>query len=455
MTILLATATLTSQSPPLGWAVFAFIAVAIAAGWLASRIAWTAPAIVVATAPFAWYHQFGPTEITVSKAAFVGVVLGVGFALARDPGRRARALSALRSNQASLPFAALVVWSGLSALWAGSPDEAIRDALKLLWYAGVLALTIVSIEETADGLKVFFAMFVTAAAVGVAGAWQHLTSAPAGFVAPGGEVFGRIAGTLEGPNQFGAYLESVIPPLLALLLFGRIPRLAVVAGALLLGLLVADLFLTFSRGALWACTAAVFFVVIIYARQRLARADEPAPLAVFATIAACVVLVAMPVAFLSIGAPGWEHELWTPTSRDSTDSTARRGQLWTCAVEVFERHPLAGVGAGNFADAKQECGPALAGTEHFSANQWYLETAADLGIVGLVLLAAFLFGLLRLWRTKAPWQNPVALGSYAVLIAFVLHGFVDDLMTYPKAVLSFFVLMGLLGVHTPSERRPM
>jgi predicted membrane metal-binding protein len=69
--------------------------------------------------------------------------------------------------------------------------------------------------------------------------------------------------------------------------------------------------------------------------------------------------------------------------------------------------------------------------------------------VGLALLVAFLVGLLMSGRDRALWRSPVALGSYAVLIAFVLHGFVDDVVTYPKAALSFFVLMGLLRDRKP------
>src|SRR5207244_4147381 len=236
-------------------------------------------------------------------------------------------------------------------------------------------LTVAAVEDRADAIKVLAALFAAAAAVGVDGVWQHLTAAPAGFVAPSGAIVGRIAGTLEGPNQFGAYLESAIPPLVALLLLARLRAGAAIAGGLLLGVLVSDLLLTFSRGALWACLAALVFVVAAYllARRREAQA---APLRVAAAVAVSSALVIAPLAVGAIGPSGWEHELMTAASHDPADSTQRRVQLWTCAVEVFEGHWFAGVGAGNFADAKQACGPSLAGSEHFNANQWYLETAA-------------------------------------------------------------------------------
>jgi O-antigen ligase len=217
-----------------------------------------------------------------------------------------------------------------------------------------------------------------------------------------------------------------------------------VCGGLALGLLVADLLLTFSRGALWATLAAVAIVTAAYVRLKLRGEAQAAPVAVPAALAACVALVVAPVALAAIGSTGWAHEFWTPTSRDASDSAVRRAQLWTCAMQVFERHPIVGVGAANFADAKQECPASLAGSEHFNANEWYLETAADLGVVGLALLVAFLCIVLAKGRSRAVWHAPVALGAYAVLIAFIMHGFIDDVADYPKAALSFFVLMGLL-----------
>ena len=434
---------MTDAAPLTLLSALAFVALALGAGALAYRRSWLAAAAIVATAPFAWYHQLGPTEITLSKAAFVGALFGVALALARDPTVRSNAFAALRSNRALLALAALAVWSAASALWAGTPAEAIREAFKWVWYGGAFALTIAALRDRDDDMRVLLTMFAAATAVGVYGLWQSATSAPAGFVAPNGSVVGRIAGTLEGPNQFGAYLESMIPPLLAVLLFARLPRTLIVIGSLVLGLLCADLVLTYSRGALWSSVGALAFVTAAYLSQN--RRREAPHFSVPVVIAICAALVFVPVAHNSIGAPGWQHEMLSPTAPDTPDSTERRRQLWTCALELFARHPIAGVGAGNFADAKQQCGAQLAGSEHFNANEWYLETAADLGVVGLLSLGAFVIALLAAGRGRAVWREPAAIGAYAVLIAFVLHGFVDDVVEYPKAVLSFFVLAAMLS----------
>lgn len=426
-----------------------FVAIAVAVAWASSKYPWTAPASVMVTAPFAWYHAIGPTDVTVSKAAFVGAVAGIATLLARDRDRRARAFSALRSHRALLPLAAFAVWAAASTAWSVAPLDAARDALKWIWYAGIYALTVVSLDDPADAMRVLSAMFATACVTGFDGLWQSVTAPPQGFVAPNGAVVGRITSTLEGPNQFGAYLETVIAPLVAVLVFVRIPRLGAFAGGLLLGLLSSDLLLTYSRGALLACSGAIAFVAAaaVVTRGR----DDRAPRAnlLIALVSAAAVVV--PVASASIGSSGWQHE-FAALAGGTAPSEQRRVQLWTCAFEVFARRPLAGVGAANFADAKQECGSALAGPEHFNANEWYLETAADLGVIGVALLVAFIASLLAAWRDPGLWRSAVAIGAFAALVAFVLHGLVDDVLAYPKASLSFFVLAAFVWI--PIFSRP-
>jgi O-antigen ligase len=427
-----------------------FVAIAAVAAWASSWRAWLASAAVVVTAPFAWYHAIGPTDVTVSKAAFVGAAIGIALRLSRSAELRSRAFAALKSNRALVPLAAFAVWAAISAAWSVSPLDSARDALKWIWYAGAYALTIVSLEEPGDAMRVLTAMFVTGAVAGIDGLWQSVTSPPAGFVAPNGEVVGRIAATLEGPNQFGAYLETVIAPLVAVLAFVRLSWGAALAGGLLLGLLASDLLLTYSRGALLACSAALLFIVIaaFIVRGRIAGPTKQALAVAFLSAAAVVV----PVAASTIGASGWQHE-FTALGGGTAPSEQRRVQLWTCAFEVFARRPLLGVGAAGFADAKQECGSTLAGPEHFNANEWYLETAADLGVVGVILLVAFIAALLYAWRDERLWTSAVSIGAFATVIAFVVHGFVDDVLTYPKASLTFFVIAALLPSRPWDFRR--
>ena len=429
-----------------------FMLLALGVALLTRFRPWCGPAAIVATAPFAWYHGAGPTEITLAKAASAGAVIGYAALLARDRAARQAAASALKASPAVWLLAAFAIVSVLSIAWAVDSADAVRDALKWAWYAAVFALTIAAVNGAGARFKIAAVLLVTASAVALVGLWQNVTVAPAAFVASGGALVNRITATLEGPNQFGAYLETGIPLLIAVLLFGRLPRIAIVAGSVVLGVLVTNLLLTYSRGALWSCAAASVFLLAAYAFSVASRRTlpEPVPLVTAAAAAILAAAVIVPIARVSITSIGWQHELWTSGLRDTSDSAEQRKQLWTCAVSLIRRYPLAGVGAGNFADIKSDCKGALSARDNSNANQWYLETAADLGVIGLALLVSFLAFMLATARSAVLWEEPVAIGAYAVLLAFVLHGLVDDVMTYPKAALSFFVVLGLIPTRRNS-----
>lgn len=421
-----------------------YLAIAIIAGVLAYRATWTAAASLAATAPFAWYHALGPTLLTVSKAAFIGAFAGLLLAAVLRAQVRADVARVFRGDVAPVALVAFALLALVSIAWSAGRADAVRDSFKWLWYAGAFCITAVSVRSTADAMRVATVLFISSSVVGLDGLWQSFTGAPDVFKAADGTLIPRIASTLEGPNQFGAYLETVIPVLLSVLLFARLHRIAFIAGALLLGLLTSDLLLTFSRGAFWACAAGSIFVVAAYIWARR-NADE-LTLAVLpkrgAVVAASVALFVIPVASAVLSPDALKHEfLATPTA---TASMGVRGQLWSCAESLIASSPVFGVGAGNFADRNASCALRLDAAWHGSANNWYLETAADLGAAGLALLAVFLGAML--WRARGAelWSDPVAVGAYGALLAIVLHGFVDDIMPFPKAALAFFIVIAMI-----------
>jgi O-antigen ligase len=421
-----------------------YVALAAVAGILAYRATWTAGASLAATAPFAWYHSLGPTLVTVSKAAFVGALAGLLVAAALRPEVRADFARALRGDFAPAALVAFALLALASIAWSAGRADAVRDSFKWLWYAGAFCITSVAVRSSTDAMRVAAVLFVASAVVGFDGLWQSFTGAPDVFKAADGTLVPRIASTLEGPNQFGAYLETVIPVLLSVLLFARLHRIAFLAGALLLGLLTSDLLLSFSRGAFWACAAGSLLVIAAYIWAR--RNADVHTLAALpkrgAVVAASVALFVLPVAGAVLSPDALKHEfLATPTA---TASMSIRGQLWTCAESLIASAPVFGVGAGNFADRNASCALQLDATWHGSANNWYLETAADLGIAGLALLALFLGAMLLRARGADLWSDPVAVGAYGALLAIVLHGFVDDVMPFPKAALSFFIVIAMI-----------
>jgi O-antigen ligase len=96
-----------------------------------------------------------------------------------------------------------------------------------------------------------------------------------------------------------------------------------------------------------------------------------------------------------------------------------RGDYWRVAWHVIVRHPLAGTGAGTFDRAWIEFGDLVRWEVTLDAHSLYLETLAELGLVGLlVLLAALLAPLAAGIRADAA----AAVGGAT---AFLVHAGLD------------------------------
>jgi O-antigen ligase len=95
-------------------------------------------------------------------------------------------------------------------------------------------------------------------------------------------------------------------------------------------------------------------------------------------------------------------------------SSHGRTQLWHVAARQFEAHPVTGGGAGSFEQYWNRNRPSIQTVK--DAHSVYLETLAELGIPGLVLLVAVLAIPFTGVRARGQPLVPVALGAYAGLV---------------------------------------
>ena len=116
-----------------------------------------------------------------------------------------------------------------------------------------------------------------------------------------------------------------------------------------------------------------------------------------------------------------------------TGLTEPRASLWGVAWHEFAAHIAGGSGAGTFALAWARSGLIETRGGALDAHSLYLETLAELGAVGLVLLLAFLaLPLARLSRLNSG-NAPVAAGAYVV---FLVHAGLDWDWEMPAVVLA-------------------
>jgi hypothetical protein len=159
------------------------------------------------------------------------------------------------------------------------------------------------------------------------------------------------------------------------------------------------------------------------------------PVAVVALIASLAVTVTAAAHSGHAGAPA-------ATSGRLVSVASNRYAYWRVAVHAFENHPLAGVGTSGFRVEWLK-------HRHFGesvrdAHSIYLETGAELGIVGLIALFALFGGV-------AASVRPECAGAGAALAAFAVHAGVDWDWEMPALTLVAILLAGRVISSRPAR----
>jgi hypothetical protein len=163
--------------------------------------------------------------------------------------------------------------------------------------------------------------------------------------------------------------------------------------------------------------------------------------------AALVALGATTVVVLTVAAVASDGK--SERVDDSTGSVHRLGSLesarftyWDVALASFVAQPLQGQGTASFPVALGRRFGSRA-TAH-DAHSLYIETAGELGIVGLVLLGLTITGLAASTKRAIAFDPSMCAGSAAVLLAWAFHAGIDWDWEVPGVTLPALVCAGLL-----------
>ena len=278
-------------------------------------------------------------------------------------------------------------WSGLSAVW--SPDRAasLREAERALLYV-VALLAMLLVARLGSPYALLVGVLVAATVVSLYGLIEYLVARPP---------FNPAEGTLLFEPMGYANAAGILAAIGAVVCCGLVLQaswfLQSLRRALPLAVLLPTLALTESRGALVALVIALVVLVVI--RFRLRRAHVIALVGALAIAGSVVVLSAR------------------------SDFYGERPSYWRVAWRDYRHNPALGSGAGTYVRA-------WAGTRtpsgHIAldAHNLYLETLAEVGPVGLTLLAAAL--ALPLLAIRRGGMATVAGAAY---LAFLVHAGVD------------------------------
>jgi O-Antigen ligase len=169
-------------------------------------------------------------------------------------------------------------------------------------------------------------------------------------------------------------------------------------------------------------------------------------------VALGVVLAAF-VVFLAVGAKEKSAGKLSANASRLTSLQSNRYDYWRVAWRAFKAEPIRGVGGGGWAVYWLRYRPFRAGAQ--DAHSLYIQTAAELGVIGLALLAAFLAGVVLAARRALRAAPNLAAGLTAGVVVWAAHCAVDWDWEMPAVTLLAILLMGgLLALGEALPARP-
>jgi hypothetical protein len=132
-----------------------------------------------------------------------------------------------------------------------------------------------------------------------------------------------------------------------------------------------------------------------------------------------------------------------------TSLQSHRYAYWKVALGAFKDHPLIGLGSGGFQVRWFERRTIQESV--VDAHSLYVETAAELGLIGLVALGTFLAGIAVAARRCIAGDPLLAAGAIAAFVTWAVHAGVDWLWEMPAVSLIALGFGALLVARAEAE----
>ena len=319
----------------------------------------------------------------------------------------------------AVPTAVFLAFASISLLWSRDLDAGANLlAFFLLPFAAMVA--IVARSELASWLPKALAVIAVglASVFAIVGLWQELTKellfyGPQLAVANAYSPFFRVTSLFTDPSLYGRHVVLGFAVLLVLL-WAR--KIHVAAAAVLMALMFAGLYFSYSQSS-WAALFVVAAVVTIVAGDRSARR---------AVVAVTAVAVIVAAGFVAVQA----------RDKSIRELTSGRWQRAELTIDVVREQPLIGVGLGAQPKVSRELGAGRNAREaRFVSHTTPLTVAAELGLVGFALYALLLAATVRMLVILRRLRPALGLAIAAVLLALFTHalaysGFFEDPITW-------------------------
>ena len=306
--------------------------------------------------------EFYPSALTASIALIVGLIT-LGFFLPTQLALEGTLTAPLREVNLVLLFGLAGL---LSIPLAISPADAWHEFSGTFIRCIVIFIVIVNVVRTHARLK---ALLFLALCVSIWLSMSAINDYRLGLMTVEGyRVGGRGDGLFGNPNDMALHLITVIPIAVAFCFATRRRVRKMFYGAAAL-LMVAAVVLTFSRGGfIGLLVATAFFLWKVGHRQRLA-------IAIVGVVLLLLLLVLAPGNYATRLA-----SIFVP-SLDPVGSAEMRREILFRSISTAIRHPLFGIGMGNFHNVS---------FHELVSHNAYTQVAAEMGMAALVIYTMFL-----------------------------------------------------------------
>lgn len=266
---------------------------------------------------------------------------------------------------------------------------------------------ILLVFQNKEDLKLLIGIFVAALALTIIWAFINKSAVPESATKVGIHLESRAGYVFAGPNGLAAVLVLLIP-----FTFIAFSTRSVVVKIFLAGLFVAGFYLlsvTYSRNGYISFIISLLVMIVIFTRVKSV------------SVYLIAAVIAIPVVLLGMS---MLSRLFTVTMFQVDPSALFRLIMWRSAINEFMKHPLTGIGLGNFYYVTKLLHSGF-------CHNLYLSLFAETGILGggsvLCLMGVVFYKLFTsLRRTKEGFMKNVNICLIGSWVAFFINNMFDQ-----------------------------
>lgn len=342
----------------------------------------------------------------------------------------------LTKDPIHLPIIFYLTIITISTITSINPRGSFRDLAIHLAGIGFVFVAVNSIKTLEDFNKLVTVLVLSGTIIALIGLYQYIVGVniKASWldVKNNPDIKARVYSLFGNPNILAEYLIMIIPMSLALFWSSKkLHKKIIFLGTSLI--LTLALVLTYSRGG-WLGFAFSILIFVILLEWRLLL--SLIPIAIGA-------IYLLPQTILNR----------ILSMKNLTDSSnAYRIKIWEISMDIIRDHWVVGLGFGHL-PFKQTFETYIRTMPNFHAHNTYLETAAEMGIPGLIVFLLFIFVIFKysiheLIKNQNRYIKVMGAGALAGLSGLLAHGLVENVLYLTKIIIMFWIIIGFILILT-------